>query len=189
MKCVALCIAAAAALLSCSFKYSDAEGKKTPDMVFTGAVATRYSEGKKTFEIEADTMEVYSAEKLWAAEGVRFAEFDDDGAEQNAASAGIMLLDEQGEVYALGKDVTFYVGEDDLAIKGDDLRWEKQEHFISAPAQAAVSIEGKSIAAAGTGFSANTQTRSYTFAGRINGRLIPDEEEENEGAAAEERRE
>ena len=188
MKRVALYVAAAA-LLSCSFEYSDAEGEKTPDMVFTGAEARRYSEGKLAFEIKADTMEVYSGEKVWAAEGVSFAEFDDGGAEENAASAGIMLLDEQSEVYTLGGNVTFYVGEDDLAIKGDDLRWQKRERLISAPMDAAVEIAGKSIAAAGTGFSANTQTRSYAFAGKISGRLIPEEDEGGEGAAAGERRE
>ena len=174
---------AAAVLAACSFNYSDGGGEKTPDMVFTGAAAQRYSGGKMTFEIEADIMEVYSGEKLWAAEGVRFAEFDDDGAEQNAASAGIMLLNEQNEVYTLGGDVTFYVGEDDLAIRGEDLRWEKRADFISAPAESAVSITGKSIAASGTGFSASTRTRSYAFAGTLNGRLIPEDEEEEGGAA------
>ena len=183
MKCVALCIAAIA-LLSCSFKYSDSEGEKTPDMVFTGAAAQRYSGGKMTFEIEADTMEVYSSEKIWAAEGVRFAEFGDDGAEENAASAGIMLLDEQNEVYTLGGDVAFFVGEDDLAIRGEDLRWEKPIRFISAPAESSVSITGKSISATGTGFSANTQNRSYTFAGKISGRLIPEDEGEEREATA-----
>ena len=186
VKCVALCVVAAAVLAGCSFKYSDDEGEKAPDMVFTEAAARRYSDGKKTFEIEADTMEVYSSEKIWAAEGVRFAEFGDDGEEQNSASAGIMLLDEQNEVYTLGGDVTFYLGEDDLAITGEDLRWEKQSDFISAPAESAVSITGKSISASGTGFSANTQDRSYTFAGRLEGRLIPEDEEDE---AAEGRRE
>ena len=184
MKSVALCLAAAA-LLSCSFNYSEDEGEKTPDMVFTGAAARRYSDGKKTFEIEADTMEAYNAEKLWAAEGVRFAEFSDDGEEANAASAGIMLLDEQNEVYTLGGNVTFYVGEDDLAIRGEDLRWEKRIHFIAAPAESTVEITGKSISAAGSGFSANTQDRSYTFAGKISGRLIPEDEKKEESDAAE----
>ena len=170
-------------MAACSFNYSDGEGEKTPDMVFTGAAAQRYSGGKMTFEIEADTMEVYSSEKIWAAEGVRFAEFDDDGSEENAASAGIMLLDERNEVYTLGGDVAFYVGEDGLAIRGEDLRWEKNADFISAPAESAVSITGKSIAASGTGFSADTQTRSYTFAGRLNGRLIPEDEESEDAEA------
>ncbi len=183
VKCVAICLAAAAAFLSCSFNYSDAEGGKTPDMVFSGAIAQRYSDGKKTMEIEAATMEVYISEKIWAAENVRFAEFSDDGTEENSASAGIMLLDEQNEIYTLGGNVTFYIGEDDLAIRGEDLRWEKRIYFISAPAESAVEIAGESISASGTGFSANTQDRSYSFAGKISGMLIPKDEGESAGEA------
>ena len=171
-------------MLSCSFNYSEGEGAKTPDMVFTGAAARRYTDGKKAFEIEAATMEVYSSDKVWAAEGARFTEFSDDGAEENSASAGIMLLDDQNEVYTLGEGVSFYVGEDDLAIRGEDLRWEKSRHFISAPKESAVEITGESISASGAGFFANTQDRSYSFAGRISGRLIPEDEGEKDSASS-----
>ncbi len=173
MKGVLLLVLPALSFFACSFDYENIDSSKTPDMVLTGVVAERHSGGKKTFEITAAIMEIYSSEKIWAADTVSFREFSDEGSEENSASAGIMLLDEKNEVYTLGGTVTFYAGEDNLTIRGEDLRWNKRENFISAPVESKVEITGENIAASGSGFSANTQERSYSFSGRITGMLIP----------------
>lgn len=163
---------------SCSFDYSEGGADSPPpDMTFSNTHAVRYSDGKKTMEITAATLEIYSQEKIWAGENVAFDEYPENGGGENSASAGLMLLDEKAETYTLGRGVVFTISEDDITIHADDVRWNKAEGLLSSPVNSSVSISSGNITATGRGFSADTKGRSYLFSADVSGIMSPEESE------------
>ncbi len=159
-------------LTACSFNYSEGSGSSVPpDMTFSRTKATRYSDGKKTMEITAESLEIYNPEKIWAGERISFTEYQENGKEPNSSSAGLMLLDEKNEVYTLGDGVVFNLPEDNMKVKAGDLRWNKKEGFLSSPVDGSVEIESGGITAGGTGFFADTKDRTYRFSRAVSGKM------------------
>lgn len=164
-------------LTACSFDYTEGSGDSVPpDMTFSNTKAVRYSDGKKTMEILAEKLEIYSPEKVWAGENISFTEYPENGGDPNSASAGVMFLDEKNEVYTMGGDVTFNLPEDNMKINADDLKWNKKEEYISSPVDAEVEIESGEITTKGTGFLADTKDRSYMFFRGVSGKMTPEDE-------------
>lgn len=168
--------------VACTFDYAGPEsGAQTPDMALTQSRITRYQDGRRTMELYAGAMEIYSGEQLWAAEDISFTEFPAEGEETNSASAGFLLLDEQNEIYTLGGGAVFRMGEDGMTISGDALRWDKKREFLSSTENGGIRITDGNVSVSGYGFAAGTQDRRYRFRGSVYGTITEESGAEESG--------
>lgn len=176
--------------LSCSFNYQDEAltGEDAPEMILRNANAARYDNAEKSVVFSADILEIYDADRVWAAETVRFTEYADNGNTAAALEgvAGLLLIDEKESVYSLGGGTDFFIREDGLRVIASDLQWQTKLHQLYGPENGTVQLirdDGSSVQ--GTGFHADTLRRSYlfkhNFSGVIAGKTTGDIIEETDG--------
>lgn len=109
---------------------------------------------------------MYDADRVWAAESVRFVEYSEDGPEtiDLEGSAGYLIIDDKEGINSLGNTTKFFMREDGMEVVASDLRWTKKLHSLQSPENGTVQItknDGSSVR--GTGFFADTLSRSYMF--------------------------
>lgn len=169
-------------LASCSFNYAegDGEGKTLPEMVMVDAAARRYEASRVRIEFRARTLEVYDSDKVWAAEGASFKEYDSSGSGDVRAegTAGVLVIDDGSGIYSLGRGASFRVSDGDFAMNASDLRWSKGDNALAGPEDGLVEVrERDGTTVRGTGFFADTLRRSYRFSGQISGEFVRDPSE------------
>ncbi len=167
------------AFSSCSFNYAegDGEGKTLPEMVMIDAAAKRYEDSRVRIEFRARALEVYDADKVWAAEGVSFTEYAGSGEQGVRAegSAGVLVIDDRAEIYTLGREASFRMIDDDLFLAAPDIRWSRKDNALAGPEDGVVEVrERDGTVIRGTGFFADTLRRTYRFSGRISGEFVRD---------------
>ncbi len=172
---------------SCSFNYGgDAgEGPPVPGLVLENAQARRYEEGTLSVVIEADAIEMYDSDRVWAGEGVSFRQFaaDGTGAVEAEGSADLLLVDDAAKVYTLGGSARFRYAPDGIALVTSDIRWEKDSSLLRGSADGVVRIEkddGSRIE--GTGFFADTLARNYRFERSVSGAMVNPKDDTQDGA-------
>jgi len=160
----------------CSFNY-DTEltaGEAIPEMVMTRAAAYRYEDSRLSIVLNAGALEIYDADQVWAGSDVSFVQYAPDGSDTVDAegAAGLVLIDENSEIYTLGKQATFHLKRDDLFLRASDLRWCKKTHRLNGPLAGEVELErGDGSSIRGTGFYADTLSRFYRFSDAVQGRI------------------
>lgn len=171
---VILSILLSMTLLSCSFDYRDEAltGEDAPEMVLRNANAARYEKAEQSVVFSAEILEIYDADRVWAAERVLFTEYGDDGTGTAAleGSAGLLLIDEKESVYSLGGGTEFFIREDGLRVIASDLQWQTKLHRLYGPENGTVELirdDGSSVR--GTGFHADTLRHSYLFKRNFSG--------------------
>lgn len=162
---------------ACSFKYRDDAllSDNAPEMVMENAKATRYEQSRKTVIFTAGTLEVYDADRVWAVESVKFIEYSDDGSDtvELEGTAGLLIIDDKAGVYSLGNTTNFFMREDGLRVSASDLRWEKKVHRLQSPENGMVEItKSDGSLVRGTGFFADTLSRSYIFKRSFSGVIV-----------------
>ncbi len=165
------------AFSACSFNYAegDGEGKTLPEMVMVDAAARRYEDSRVRVEFRAKVLEVYDSDKVWAAEGASFTEYEANGSGEvhSEGSAGILVIDDRAGIYTLGKGTTFRVIGDDILLNAPDLRWSKRDNALAGPEGGVVEArERDGTVIRGTGFFADTLRHSYRFSGQISGEFV-----------------
>lgn len=165
--------------LSCSFDYRDEAltGEDAPEMVLREARASRYEKAVQSVVFTARTLEIYDADRIWAAETVRFTEYDDGGDRTVAleGSAQLLLINEKESVYSLGGGTEFFIRDDGLRVVASDLQWQTKLHRLYGPENGTVELirdDGSSVR--GTGFFADTLSRSYLFKRNFSGVITSD---------------
>lgn len=161
-------------MLSCSFDYRDESltGEAAPEMVLREARASRYEKAVQSVVFTAAILEIYDADRIWAAETVRFTEYGDGtgGTVELEGSARLLLINEQDSVYSLGGGTEFFIREDGLRVIASDLQWQTKLHRLYGPDDGTVELirdDGSSVR--GTGFYADTLSRSYLFKRNFSG--------------------
>ncbi len=175
---------------ACSFNYAegDGAGKTLPEMVITDAKAVRYESARVSIVFEASVLEVYDADKVWAASRVAFIDYANDGSKTVSmeGSAGLLLLDDKNGVYQLGDEASFRVVKDDVSLSAPDLKWRKRDNVLVGPRDGVVEMrEGDGTVLRGSGFFADTLSRTYSFSGGINGEMAGGEMADGEMAGGE----
>jgi hypothetical protein len=166
-------------LLSCSFNYTegDGAGKVLPEMVIEAARATRYEDARIKVVFNADVLEIYDSDRVWAGEKVSFVEYaaDASGAVEMEGAASLLVIDDKEGVYSLGNGAFFHLVDDDIKLTAEDLKWTKKTHQLSGSAEGLVKMEesdGSIIQ--GTGFFADSLRRYYLFDSTVSGFLMRD---------------
>lgn len=162
---------------ACSFNYKADEGagNAVPGMVLTEAGVDRYTNSLLSLSFGARELELYDGEGIWAAEEVRFTQFASDGSGLVDAegTAGLMLVDDNEQIYSLGGGVWFHMLTDDLFFRAPDLRWSKKTSRLCGPRNEQIEVgkdDGTIIR--GTGFFAETLSSTYIFEQMVSGQLV-----------------
>ncbi len=163
-------------LSSCSFNYGAGPGAEDPypEMILTGVVAERYESAAVSLEFSADVLEIYDEDRLWAANGARFTQFDAPGssAVESEASASVLIVDDKNGVYSLGGEVRFSVASEGIVFSAPALRWTKETHRLVGAVDGEVTVEeDDGTVIRGRGFFADTLRRDYDFSGPVSGTL------------------
>ncbi|MGP1595269.1 MAG: LPS export ABC transporter periplasmic protein LptC [Treponema sp.] len=150
-------------------------------MIFENVTVRRYVNTQNDLYVQAELLEMYDAEKIWAGKNIVFTRYDEQTYNESLkGAAGILYIDEKAEEYYLGKEVYFHLLSDDFFVRSPALVWKKRESLLSAPSNAAVSVkQGEDIAVEGTNFVANTATKSFMFATNPRGYIHVHKEDKN----------
>jgi len=144
------------------------------------AEASRYEVAEKSVVFSAAILEVYDADRVWAAEQVTFMEYAEDGTIELEGEAGLLLLDDDEGVYTLGNDTEFFVRDDGIRMRASDLQWVKKLHRLCGPENGVVEIikdDGSTVR--GTGFFADTLSRSYFFSDNFSGVIVTSSDDQD----------
>ena len=160
---------------ACTFNYQDSPqpGNKQPDMLFSQVTFRRYEDTQLDTVANIRLLEMYDSEKIWAGEHITFTRYTQgNGApkESMTGTAGLMLIEEYSGTYNLGDTVSFHLIDDDYRITSPALLFKKNENLLTAPQDAEVVINhGADTTVKGKNFSANTQTKEYSFKKQTSG--------------------
>jgi hypothetical protein len=162
---------------ACSFNYglTDGAGAPVPDMVFQNVSVDRYENAALSVSFTAKNLEMYSDDRVWAAENCTFVQYKsgDPQTIEAEGSAGMLLVDDSQQVYSLGDTVRFHLISDNLTFNAPDLRWAKKIQRLSGPRDGEVDItKDDGTVVRGTGFFADTASRSYQFRKSVSGQLV-----------------
>ncbi len=152
-------------------------------MVLNDVKVERYEKARVSIQLEAGSLEMYDADKIWAAENVSFIQYaaDGSGTVESSGFAALMLVDDKAEVYTLGKETEVHLISDNLLMKASDLKWSKKTNRLSGSKTGEVEIakdDGSLIR--GTGFFADTLSRSYDLSRTVSGQLVTGKPAEDE---------
>lgn len=165
---------------SCTLNYSgEAKNfKKKPNFVFKNTNLDRYEDNALTLRIHSGILEVYDADKIWAGENVSFFKMNGNGAEESVelkGGAGIIKIDENNDKYFLGKHVFFEDVNEKIVISGDAFFWDKTADILYGTANGTVQVEKTGeFSVKGSGFIANTLSRTFEFANSVSGSIETD---------------
>lgn len=160
---------------ACTFNYQDSPqaGNKQPDMLFSHVTFRRYEDAQLDTVARIKLLEMYDSEKIWAGEHIaftRYAQGSGTPKESMTGDAGLMLIEEYSGTYNLGDTVSFHLIDDDYRITSPALLFNKNENLLTAPQDAEVAIShGSDTTVKGKNFSANTQTKEYSFKKQTSG--------------------
>jgi hypothetical protein len=110
-----------------------------------------------------------------------FEQFQNSGGEISAiGSAGSAQVDLESGDIVLEKGITITVDSEDITIQTDTLSWYDRDRILAGDQDGVVAItrsDGTSFN--GTDFSADVRSRTWEFAGGIEGTYIDEEDEED----------
>jgi LPS export ABC transporter protein LptC len=180
-------------LAGCTFDYgevSEADDSQ-PDIVMTDVEYVRIRDGDPQVRFRAESAERYENKQTMELRNFSFEQFEKHGDEINASGrAGSAHVDLDSGNIILENGISIAVDSEDITIATDNLSWYDEERILTGEDGGVVEItrtDGTSFY--GTGFTANTRSRTFVFEGGIEGTLVDeddDEEEEEETAVTEE---
>jgi LPS export ABC transporter protein LptC len=173
-------------VLSCSFDYGENTGMDSglPDLVMNDVEYVRVREGDPQVRFKAEQAERYENRQLMELRNFSFEQFSNHGEDIDStgkAAAARVELD-SGNIGISG-GVSLSVDSENITIETERLDWQDKERQLSGGPEAPVRIvrdDGTSFQ--GRGFTANTRSRSWEFAGPAGGVYIhKDNGEEDSG--------
>jgi LPS export ABC transporter protein LptC len=167
---------------SCSFDYGTtaAEDTNQPDIIMNDVEYVRVRDGDPVVRFQAQRAERYEKRQTMELREFVFEQFGNHGEDINAAGrAGTASVELESGNIRLGGGVSIAVDSEDITIETEMLDWQDKERVLSGEAGGEVNIlreNGTSFT--GWGFTANTRSRTWEFAGGVDGTYIHDDEEE-----------
>jgi len=180
---VAAILLTAASVLSCSFDYEGATidetlAEETPESRIVGLSQTVVENGTTSFEIEAESVEVYEAHTRTVATGVRFREYDEEGELLTEGRADRAVFDNETDDAEFEGDVLLHAVQDELTVRTDRVEWISEERRLRTPPGSRVRLEqddGSYLE--GRGFEADLRRRRVRFQSEVRGYYVISDEE------------
>jgi LPS export ABC transporter protein LptC len=171
-------------LLGCSFDYGNAPAEDTnlPDIIMNDVEYVRVRKADPVVRFQAQRAERYEKRQLMELQDFSFEQFENHGEDINAAGrAGTASVELDSGNIRLGGGVSLEVDSEDITIETEKLNWRDRERVLSGDEQGAVNIlreNGTSFT--GWGFTANARSRTWEFAGGVEGSYTHDDDDGEE---------
>lgn len=150
-------------------------------MILIEPKVTRLENGKKTYEISASTLELFSEDDTMYGENIDFSAFNNQGLLSAMGSANLMYADNQNEIFALLNDVKVQSFEHNVQLSSSGLYLDNQKEQLVSGKNDVVHVVRNSSSdsevrfiASGTGFSMSLVRMEYEFEKNISGIIETD---------------
>ncbi len=168
----------------CSLDYGSAMAddlaEDMPDTVVIGFVHTVVDNSSPRFRLEAERAESYQTKRLMKLKSVTFTEFKPGStvvASEGRADSAVLHTDTESAEFSGA--VFIRSMHDGITVESGYLEWDGQARMLKSRAETVTSIrddDGTSLA--GSGFSADASTRSFSFQNRADGTFVAPETKE-----------
>ncbi|MDX9899575.1 MAG: LPS export ABC transporter periplasmic protein LptC [Spirochaetia bacterium] len=174
-------------VVGCSLDYGAAMAEDLaddmPDTVVIGFVHTVVDDSYPRFRLEAERAESYQGKRLMRLSAVKFTEFAPGSTDiSSEGRADMAVLHTDTESAAFSGLVSIRSIHDGITLESGYLEWDGQARRLKSRAETVTSIvddDGTSLA--GSGFSADAATRSFSFQNRADGTFVaPDPDPETQ---------
>jgi len=167
---------------SCSFDYSagrESERNK-PDIIMEDIEYTRVRGGDLLVHFQAEYAERWEDKQIMEFRNFVFTQMEDKGETINAEGwAGAAVVQTGSGDISLSDGVKIDIKSEDIIIRTEGLEWIDKEKHLYGPASEDVEIESsEGTSFIGRGFSADARNRTWAFSGRVEGRYVETEDEE-----------
>ena len=168
--------------LSCSLKYDEAVNAETvnPEFIFYNTKITRFEDGKKSVEIQAENIERYKNSEVIYGKQIDFSTFDKKQALEMEGSCGYLFSDTENEVYELYDGIKMFSNKQNTNFTADILRWNSKTEQLTSGRNDMVRLEKDGTVIIGSGFSASGISGKFTFTGSVSGDIETNSKSTNE---------
>lgn len=168
--------------LSCSLNYGNEQSSEStvPEFSFTNANYKRYSNNKKSVEMQAGRLEQYKSDGTSYASNAEFKTYDDNGKVDTDGSCKLLAADTNKKEYSLFNDVLIQIYSQDMVLLANSLHFNGKTEQLTSALDEEVTIERKNTSVSGKGFSASGVSRTFSFASSIQGTVTEKDEEPDE---------
>lgn len=148
-------------------------GESYPEMILEDAIVERYENSSLSIKVNARVLEIYDKDRMWAGSDVAFTQLAGNGEIDSEGSAGLLLIDNNSEVYTLGNGSRFTLVADGMTLSAPDLRWVRktQQLYGTVDGEVEITKEDGSVMR-GTGFYADTLSRAFALEGGVSGSMV-----------------
>jgi LPS export ABC transporter protein LptC len=173
----------------CTFDYGDAAPKNDDqaDIVMENVEYVRMRDGDPVVRFRAQQAERYEERQAMELQNFSFEQFYDHGSEVNATgSAGSGLVELDSGNIQLERSIIIAVDSEDITIETDRLSWEDENRILAGSDEHRVDIQrSDGTVFSGTGFTADSRRRTWSFTGGVEGSYVDTEIEEEETESGE----
>lgn len=169
---------------ACSMNYEDAKlaeelAEDIPSTILQNAVFSKVKNGYLASRIKAEEIRSFKNSNESEILKADFAEYNESGEVIAQGSADRMKYHFKTEDAELEGNIRGSSSRDNIGIEADSLKWKKEDKQITSNPDDFVTIKSESSTIRGTGFSANTGKKSFSFKGPVSG-FYEDEAEEDQ---------
>lgn len=169
------------AFSGCSLNYrtvvQDAE-ERVPELTFTNANFTRYENRKRKMDFTAMQIEQYSDGAKMFAKEIEFSILGDNGEVETTGKCGLLSSNTQTGYYELYDNIQITDTTREMTLHATALRWNENTEQLIGSKTDDVTLAKNNTTMSGNGFSASAISNTFSFAGRVSGKVITEEEEE-----------
>ena len=173
-------LAAGTLLLACScslsYNVQAQDESRVPEFTFRDAHFKRYEDNEQTFSVEAKRMEQYAAYPVTYAQDAEFKIWNEDNEVETEGSCGLLGMHSDGQHFTLFRDILIKNYKQEMELHADKLKWNAENGQIVSDTISTVQVIKGNLTISGTGFSADSKTKDFSFATSANGSIETDEE-------------
>jgi len=175
--------------VSCSFDYSPGREseKNKPDIIMEDIQYVRVRGGDPLVRFQAEYAERWEDRQIMEFRNFIFEQMEDQGETLNAEGrAGAAVVQTGSGDISLSDGVKIDIKTEDIIIRTAGLEWiDKEKHLLGGETDIVEIESSDGTSFIGIGFSANARDRTWAFSGRVEGRYVETEDEEDDTAGGE----
>jgi len=177
-----LMLLVAALVFACSLDYREnAEvnelAESIPQLSFKNFIHTSVEGTRLTFQLEAQTAQLFNKKKITVLKGVRFIKYNSDGKPSLEGQADKAIIYNETENAEIEGNIIFYIYSEKITFYADDLQWDSKAKLLTSNSGKIVKItkdDGSFIQ--GSYFISDGRRRTLSYEGPVYGRYFFDEE-------------
>lgn len=168
--------------LSCSLNYGTEENSEStiPEFNFTNAVFSRYSNNKKTMEVNAEAIEQYKSDGNTYAKNADFVTFSNKGETTTSGVCDLLSADVDNEQYNLFDNININIYDKNITLDAQVLHFDGKTEQLTGSFEDEVSISKDDTTLKGTAFSASGISNTFSMISGVEGQIIQNESEKSE---------